>query len=225
VPTFDSADLVFADLPGTGTGEVLWDLAADGVELPENVVVHARVRGVDPEGVGSEWDVISFFVAGDNEPPPVPTLLAPADGDDVDGVALTLVLRIVDDPEGDLVFFDFIVTRDLEMTDVVAATSDVLVGSGGLGTETETSWQVDVNLDGELYWSARAVDELGAPSAWAEPFAFTVPSGEPPVGDDDDDDGGGEGCDCESSVAGGPRAVMPMMMLVGLLGLAVRRRR
>jgi PKD repeat protein len=225
VPTFDSADLVFADLPGTGTGEVLWDLAADGVELPENVVVHARVRGVDPEGVGSEWDVISFFVAGDNEPPPVPTLLAPADGDDVDGVALTLVLSNVDDPEGDLVFFDFIVTRDLEMTDVVAATSDVLVGSGGLGTETETSWQVDVNLDGELYWSARAVDELGAPSAWAEPFAFTVPSGEPPVGDDDDDDGGGEGCDCESSVAGGPRAVMPMMMLVGLLGLAVRRRR
>jgi PKD repeat protein len=225
VPTFDSTDLVAGDLPETGLGEVVWDLAADGIELPENVIVHARVRGLDPDGVGSEWDVISFFVAGDNEPPPAPELLSPEDGADIDDVVPVLVLSNVDDPEGDLVFYDFVVARDVELTDVVTAAGDVLASSGELGTETETSWRVDVNLDGELYWSARSVDDLGAPSAWATPFAFTVRGGEPPIGDDDDDDGG-QGCDCESSVAGQRAGAMPMALLLGLFGaLAIRRRR
>jgi PKD repeat protein len=227
-PTFDSADLVGVELPETLTGAVLWDLAADGVELPEDVTVHARVRALDEEGVGSEWDVISFFVAGDNTAPETPVLLLPEDGAETDDVVPVFVVGNVLDPEGDLVFFDFVIARDLEMTDVVAAATDILTGSGPLGDEDQTSWRPDLNLDGELYWSARAVDELGAPSAWAEPFMLTVHGGEPPIGDDDDDvttGGGGQGCDCESSVAGRGAGAMPLALLLGLAGLGILRRR
>ena len=227
VSSFDSADLVGADLPGTDLGTVAWDLADDGVELPEDVTVHARVRAVDEGGVGSEWDVISFFVAGDNTPPDVPELLSPEDGASVADSTPTLVVGNVEDPEGDLVFFDFVVARDEGLTDVVAAGSQILTGSGTEGGEDQTSWRTDPDVDGDLFWSARATDELGAASEWATPFALSITSGE--IGDDDDSapnvTTGGVGCDCESSVAGEPAAGAPLALLLALVGLGLRRRR
>ncbi len=223
VSSFDSADLVGADIPETLVGEVAWDLATEGVELPEDVTVFARVRALDPAGVGSEWDVISFFVAGDNGAPEVPTLFVPEDGAEITNDMPSLVVGNVVDPEGDLVFYDFVVARDADLTDIVTAQAGVLEGAGAEGDETYTSWRVDQVLDGTLYWSSRAVDELGATSEWAEPFSFTISTGEVP-GDDDDDDAttGGVGCDCENSLAGDAGA--PAVLLLVLLGLALRRR-
>jgi MYXO-CTERM domain-containing protein len=227
VSSFDSEDLVGADVPGTDLGTVDWALADDGVELPEDVTVHARVRAVDEGGVGSEWDVISFFVAGDNTPPDVPELLSPEDGAEVADATPTLVVGNVDDPEGDLVFFDFVVARDAGLTDVVAASTQILTGSGTEGGEDQTSWRVDPDVEGDLFWSARAVDELGGASEWATPFSMSVTAGE--IGDDDDSASnlttGGAGCDCESSVAGDPAGGAPLALLLALVGLGLRRRR
>ena len=228
VETFDSGDLLNTDLPGTDTGEVTWSLLDDGVELAEDTLVWARVRALDVGGVGSDWDVISFFVAGDNTAPPVPTLLAPEDGAQTDLVVPTLVVGNVDDPEGDLVFFDFVVARDLEMTDLVTARHGVLTGSGSEGGEDRTSWTVDLNLEGDYFWTARATDGLGASSDWAEPFALHVASGlgddDDSAGDDDDDGSGSGGCDCASSLSDAPTTPgWALLALLGLLGLRRRR--
>jgi hypothetical protein len=227
VASFDSEELVGADLPETGLGEVAWDLSDDGIELPEDVTVFARVRGIDDGGVGTEWDVISIFVAGDNTPPELPELLAPEDGAETADTTPTLVVGNVEDPEGDLVFFDFVVARDEALTDVVAAATQILTGSGTEGNEDQTSWRVDPALEGTLYWSARSVDELGAASDWATPFALTVTGADIGDDDDDDDDGGTPGtdggCDCESSVAGAPAPASLLLLL--LAPLALRRRR
>ena len=226
VPTFDSADLLAADLPETGLGAVAWDLETEGIELPEDTTVHARVRGTDAGGATTAWDVISIFVAGDNTPPPIPELMSPEDGGATADVSPDLVVGNVEDPEGDLVFFDFVVARDLELTDVVAATAQILTGSGTQGTEEYTSWRVDPELEpGEYFWSARSVDELGGASEWAAPFAVTIDGGT--IGDDDDSGPdvttGGTGCDCENSLAGGTSASAALLLL--LTGLALRRRR
>jgi MYXO-CTERM domain-containing protein len=229
VDTFDSGDLQITDLPGTDTGEVTWDLLGEGVELTEDTIVWARVRAIDVGAVGSEWDVISFFVAGDNTAPPMPLLLAPEDGAETDQVVPTLVVGNVQDPEGDLVFYDFVLARDLEMTDVVTAHDEVLAGSGSQGDQDQTSWTVDLNLEGDYFWTARATDVVGASSDWAEPFALHVATGlgdddDSAGGDDDDDDGGGGGCDCESSL-GGHATGAPSWALLALIGLVALRRR
>ena len=228
VATFDSVDLLGTDLPETGLGEVDWDLAEDGVELPEDVTAYARVRGTDAGGATTAWDVISFFVAGDNTPPPIPELMTPEDGSATADASPTLVVGNVEDPEGQLVFFDFVVARDEGLTDVVAATSQVLTGSGTQGGELYTSWRTDPELAmGDFYWSARAVDEIGGASEWADAFMLTV--GDGTIGDDDDDDSapdvttGGVGCDCENSLVGGAGAPAGLLLLV--FGLVLRRRR
>ena len=225
VATFDSADLVGADVPGTLSGEVAWDLEADGVELPEDVTVHARVRALDPGGVGSAWDVISFFVAGDNGAPDVPELLLPEDGAEVDFEMPSLVVGNVLDPEGDLVFYDFVVARDELLTDVVTARADILQGAGDEGDETQTSWRVDVALDGALWWSARATDELGASSEWAPAWSFHIAQEPAAPPGPDTITTGGAACDCESNVAGLAAGTGPAMLLLGLVGVAFRRRR
>ena len=225
VATFDSADLVGTDLPETGLGDVAWDLATEGIELPEDTTVHARVRGTDAGGAATAWDVITFFVAGDNTPPPVPELMSPEDGGTTGDPSPDLVVGNVEDPEGDLVFFDFVVARDAALIDVVTATAQILTGSGSQGGELYTSWRVDPEPEpGDFYWSARAVDELGGASEWATPFVVTIEGGS--IGDDDDSGplvttGGLEGCDCNNSLVGGEGGALALL----LLGLVARRRR
>ena len=218
--SFDSADLVEATLGATGTGSVTWDLDIDGVVLPENGLVYARVRAVDPGGVASVPDTISFFVRGDNDAPTVPVLVAPADGSEVSG-ALTFEAEDPTDPEGDAVFVEFVLARDASLGDVLAETSQGIPVTGS-GT---TTWTPSESFGpGTYYWSARAVDAVGGESEWATPWSYTVPAEN--TGDDDDDDSastGGGGCDCESSVADGatPAAWLLLLSLVP----ALRRRR
>jgi PKD repeat protein len=70
--TFDDATYTGQELPATGTGQVSWDLAAEGLELPWGDVF-ARVRGGDGAGASSPPDSVSFFVLGGPEPTPEPT--------------------------------------------------------------------------------------------------------------------------------------------------------
>ncbi len=230
VASFDGSELASSSVEGAEGETVEWDLAADGLELGQNAVAYARVWGVDEAGISSVPHTISFEVRGDNDPPAVPTLLAPEDGATADSVTPALEAAEVEDPEGDLVFYDFVVARDLELTDIVAGGEGLglLGGTGPLGNQGATSWRVDQNLDGDLYWSARAVDEYGAASEWALPFAIKVEGGEPEV-EIPPDVLGGSGpvdCSCSSSlVAVAHEGQAGLLALLLLPALSRRRRR
>ncbi len=213
---FDSGDYNSVEVPHNGSGEVVWSLDDAGIELIEDQITYARVRAIDDDGVSSVPDVISFFVRGDNDAPSVPLLLSPEDG--AEGVDRP-VLEVQDptDPEGDAVLVEFAVFTDAELTEVIVSSGQIITGAG------TTSWEVDVALVGDVYWSARAVDSLQATSDWAVPWAYRVPdvSGDDDdAGDDDDDDG--TGCACQGSVAGGGSATWALLLLIPL---ALRRRR
>jgi MYXO-CTERM domain-containing protein len=230
VSSFDGEDFATATIAASGTGEVEWELDDDDIELPQNTLVYARVWAVDAAGISSVPHTISFEVRGENDAPPVPELLSPADGATAESVTPVLEAGLVEDPEGDLVFYDFVVARDMALTDIVAGGEGLglLAGTGPSGSEGATSWQVDSNLNGQLYWSARSVDEFGEASEWAVAFALLVEGGEPVVTLAEDVLGGGSlaGCDCSSSVAGGPLPLRGLALLSLLLApLAVRRRR
>ena len=92
----------------------------DGVELEENLWWNARVRAVDQDDGTSAWDLIRFFVRGDNDPPHVPVLISPEDGSTLGDSAPVLAVAHVEDPEGDLVLYELMVARDAELTDVIA---------------------------------------------------------------------------------------------------------
>ena len=232
VATFDvsASSAVISANQVDSDGEVKWRLSEDGVELAENAVSYARVWAVDEAGIASAPHTISFEVRGDNDPPAVPTLLAPEDGAVADSVTPALEASVTDDPEGDLVFYDFVVATDAELSDVVAGGEGLglLGGTGPLGNEGATSWRVDTNLNGTLYWSARAVDEFGAASEWALPFTLTVEGGEPEVVIPDDVLGGGGpgACSCSSSIVSSDSSLGHVaVLLLLLLPLSARRRR
>ena len=117
----------------------------------------------------------------------------------------------------------------MDLTDVVAGGEGLglLAGTGPSGNDNATSWRVDTNLDGELYWSARAVDEFGAASEWALPFSLTVQGGEPDIAIPGPVLGGGGpvDCSCSSSLAGAGSSGNAAALLLLLLPLAARRRR
>ena len=219
---FTSELLVEGVAAASGTGSVEWDLASEGSELSEDTTWYARVRAEDPQGLASPWDVISLFVRGDNAAPPVPELLAPAE-DAYPSPCPLLVVGNVTDPEGDTVFYDFIVSSDAELTDIVSEHSHVLEGVGSEDGAEQTVWMAEGLPIGELYWSARAVDEHGAASDWAATWPLTVPSGEPEIETLDGVELLSGGCACEASVLGS--ATPTSWLLLGLLGLVPRARR
>jgi len=218
VASFDSEELLTREFL-TAEETVSWDLLADGHLLVENQWFFARVRGVDPGGVGSQWDTINFMVHGVNEAPPVPGLVNPADGLEVTDSRPTLVAWSVEDPEDDLVFYDYVVSADADLNEVIASVQGVLVGGGG-SAEGHTSWTVAQDLAGDYYWAVRAVDELGAASLWSEVRSLKVRATEPDIGAD----GPATGCDCSSSQIGS-RASPGILTLLLLAVITVRRRR
>ena len=206
-PGFASPEAFATTVAGTDTGEVSWDLADDARVLRENAWAYARATAVDADGLESPPAVISFFVRGPNDAPDAPLLVSPVDGAPVDGGALTLVVEPVTDPEEDAVVYDFVVARDAGLTDVVfeATGADVTVG-------------VDVALEvGAYVWSARAVDALGAASAFQTPNGFTVTEATEPI--DPGDTGPESGC--SSSGDGAPGWLVALLPLA----LVIRRRR
>jgi len=215
--SFDSPDYETATLPGDGSGLVTWSLAAEGIDLPQNTVIFARVRAVDGGGVTSVPDTIAFFIRGDNDAPNVPVLVAPED--EGEGAAAP-VLEVEDpvDPEGDLVYVDFLVATDEELIEVVTTVQGVLVTG-----EDTTTWSVDTTLQGDVWWSARATDEHGAASDWAAPRLYRAPT--ETVAGDDDDSGVSTtaGCDCRNDLGASPGGATWALALLGVLGLRRRR--
>ena len=218
VASFDSEDLLLAEFSAEGEF-VAWDLSVDGVLLTENQWYFARVRGVDPGDVASAWDTISFMAYGVNEAPLAPTLVNPAAGVNVLTPRPTLVANNVTDPEEDMVFYEFVVASDLDLSEVAAQIQGVLMG-GGAAAEGQTAWTVDVPLSGSYFWAVRAIDAHGAASAWSEVRRLIVTAEPEVVGTSP-----ASGCDCESSLVAGRASAAPLSLLVFALFAVLRRGR
>jgi len=224
-PDFDSAEYWTFSASPDEDNLASWDLAEEGDELPTGDFVYARARGTDGDGVHSSWHVISFFVRGANTAPPVPELLLPEDGTSDELARPWFVVAHVEDPQGDDVTYDFAVATRANLTDPIVQGFGIEPGAGDEGSGEQTSWTPTIDLDGDVWWSARAVDSQGLASGWAPARLLRViePQG-PILGDDDDsadgdDDDADEGCACSSDLSGGAAS------LLLLLPLAVRRRR
>lgn len=216
--SFDSADLIEVDLPEPAAASVVWDLAAEGIELAEHEGWFARVRAEDADGLASAWDFIEIVVRGPNDPPAVPVLVSPEDGVAGDASPVLAIAHSID-PEGDSVRYDIRVGVDLGFSEVLDEALDIGPGEGPEGTAGQTSWQATVGIVGTVYWSARAVDERGAASAWAVARSLTFDAGfvEPPP--DDADGGVSPACGCTEA----SRAHPGWSLLA--LPFAARRRR
>lgn len=210
---FDGPDVVGGSAAGTGTGTVSFSVASLGAELEENAWAFARAQA-DDGGAASPWAAITFFVRGDNDPPPTPALLLPEDGWETSSTRPTFVIAHVEDPEGDEVVYEIIVAVDEELSEVEAGALALLPGAGDEGGPLQTSWTPESGLAGDFFWSARAVDSFGSASEWAAPFRLQVL---PVLSDDDRVD-----CICGTSNDEPGRGLG--LLALALLGATVRRR-
>ena len=217
-PSFAVADGV--ELPELD-GEVAWDLAEDVVELPDNSWAYARARAGDGL-LWSAWASVTFFVNEANDPPTVPVLVAPTGGVQAVDRPFDLVAAWSQDLDEDSLRYHFIVSSDPELTEPVVDVPDQAGGNALTDGTGETRWSVGAVLEpGDWYWSARAVDEDGLASDWAEAAWFVVPEAalgdDDDAGDDDDDDELPE-CGCSASPTEGAPAALLLLVPALLLG-------
>lgn len=220
--TFDSPDLVEAEVAQGDLGETVWSPVT---AWKDNTVYYVRVRASD--GLGSSgFAVGEFFLNFENDPPTAPSLRSPVGNLLITSRQPWLTLVNAEDPDGDTLRYEFVVTADAE------AQVPLEQRAGVAQTPDFTQLRVaSVQLeDGAYYWRARANDgQVDGP--WTELGSFVVQSGE--GGGDENNDPGDppapsappvdEGCGC--AVA---RPVTPGWALAaGLLaaGLVIARRR
>ena len=147
---------------------VVFDLDDEGIVLTEGEWF-LRARARDLNGATSDSVQISIFVRGDNDPPTVPRLDAPTPDLVTDPTATGFTVSDSEDPEGDAITYELVVTSDRALTDVLLQRS-VDADGDGLGVFPPEA----VEVRGRLWWSARAVDDRGAASDWSAPRRVVV---------------------------------------------------
>ena len=98
-------------------------------------------------------DVVLLGSDNDNQTPPAPPALAPAEDATIAGPVQLTVGNVVD-PDGDPVTYGFRVYADALMTQVVARADDVPAGDA-----EETNWTTPVLDPGLYHWRAYAADD------------------------------------------------------------------
>ncbi len=214
VASFDSAGLQTASVPTTSL-----DMAAAGATLPENVAAFLRVRAEDPATVPSAWAVIEVFVRGENDAPGVPELVTPEEGA-TSAAAAVLTATETTDPEGDVVSYQMVVSAAADLSAPVFSGPVAATGTGTFSTTVAPELAA-----GTWYWSAQAVDELGAESAWAAAGSFVVEGADDTGTDDtgtiDDDTGEDDAGDCDCNSGAG----FPALLISAFAAIAATRRR
>jgi len=197
--SFATADLIEFTVLGDLSGTLRVDL--DGApggpyDLTPNTTWFARVFGEDSNGQTGAPDVVSFLVRGDNDAPSTPEPIAPSDML-VTSATPELSATSVTDAEGDAVSYQFQVSA--EATFGVTQVDEVV---------SEPRYAVGMELAGGHWWRVRAVDALGAASAWSEARYFVAE--DPTWGS------------CSTSRS--PASLVALLVMgLGLLGLRRRR--
>jgi PKD repeat protein len=197
---FGSENYQFGLVDSDESGFTTWVPEA---ELEDASTYYLRVLATDGASYSAQDDS-TFFVDVGNSIPTAPELLAPEGA-----VAEVLYLEVSNsyDADDDALFYEFEV-RDHQGALVAAATVDE-----GQGT---TRLDVSLTEDGGYSWTARAVDSVGAASAWAPELRFTIEAA--PASRPADVKGKG-GCKCSSATSGSTVGYLLPMLL-----LAIRRR-
>ena len=112
----------------------------------------------------STYQVPIIPPGGDTTPPPIPTLLSPANGSQVSTLRPTLDWSDVTDPSG--------VTYTLQVS-TISTFSVLIVSQSGLSVSQYT-FSFDLQNNVVYYWRVKAVDGAGNESIWSDIWQFVV---------------------------------------------------
>lgn len=210
-PGFDSPELWSATLPTDASGLTTW---APAEALAVEGTWYLRARCSDGARA-SDWDSLSFELRldGGGLAPGAPTLISPANGQEVDGAVAFQVGAAVD-PDGDELLYETLVLD--RAGNLVRGESGLAMGDGGVLT-----WSPAALEPGIYAWTARATDSTGLAGAWASSATFAV-AGED-EGSPQDEETMPKGCACASGTA--RPASLGLLLLPALVGWGRRRRR
>ncbi len=151
------------------SGQTSWKV---DVQLVEDSEYWWIARANDPWTPGPWTDAESFILNEFNDPPEVPNLVYPLDGQIVTTLEPTFQWEQTEDPNEDVVTYDVWVLEADGETEVTFVTG--IADSGN----TVTEWLIDVvlNDNSDYLWTARAVDDEGLAGPWAELEPFFVTS-------------------------------------------------
>ncbi len=147
--------------------------------IAENTRVFWRVRARGGATGLSPWSEYGrFLVDSTNDEPGTPILLKPAEGEMVAMRRPGLSVLNVDDPEDDVVEFEFEIARDVNFAMIVWTSPPVTQNT--LSGTTMTGTAVDLDWGGEYYARVKARDVRGGESAWSDIHRFRLKSNVPP---------------------------------------------
>lgn len=164
VSTFDSGQKrTSGEIIQTSSTTTSWTID----QLVENQRYWWRVKARDGRAE-SVWVVGDFLMNSVNEAPVAPTIRNPSNGSWSATQQPTLEANPATDPEEDAVHYDFEIYKGTSLTTLVTS-----------GTSDQTAWTLPQPLtDKSTYnWRVRAVDVLGATSAWSAPAVLYVSTG------------------------------------------------
>ncbi|MGL4304632.1 MAG: hypothetical protein ACRCSF_00615, partial [Mycobacteriaceae bacterium] len=141
-------------LQDSGSGVTSWLIDKP---LLMGATYYWRVIARDSNGAETSTIARSFVMSG-NQPPSLPSILAPADEAMVTSTSVSLVLSNASDAEGDSISYEFELDSDSGFASAFKRAS----GSIPPGANNQTSWVVSGLLENTwYYWRARAFDSHG----------------------------------------------------------------
>ncbi len=142
--------------------------------LPENGSFFWRVRANDGhvnDNCCSHWTgTWELIVDTDNQAPPVPQLVKPADGETSQVRAPALAATSVTDPEGDAVTLTFQLSADAAFTAPVSLDAAVSL----IGPTTARNLAAPLPWGSAWFARVRATDARGLSSAWSDVIRFQI---------------------------------------------------
>jgi hypothetical protein len=138
--------------------------------LPRGSGYYWRCRSYDGIDYASwmSWSAFYLSGTGDNNPPFAPVHYLPKEGDTLIGASHVLIVFNASDPDNDDLTYDFRISANSQMTQVVEQKAGVAEGSF---LTTSYITRNDLNDGNSYYWQSRAYDGQDW-SSWIEPKSF-----------------------------------------------------
>ena len=149
----------------------------EDVQFFDNRFYYWRARAVSKANAAfsSAWVTSRFFINSANDAPLAPVVDSPADGFEVEGASVTLVVFNGTDVDKDYLYYSFELYEDTNLESPLAELTGQQQGRGG-----KTQWQVPKRLNNAqgYLWRAQVTDEHGLVSStdWS---SFTLAGDDP----------------------------------------------
>jgi MYXO-CTERM domain-containing protein len=166
--------ITIAEMAG---GSTAWTPSTIG----ENTRASWRVRARDghPNGISPWSPFVTFLVDTVNDPPEVPVLIKPAEGEQVPVRRPGLSVLDVVDPEDDDVLMVFEIASDRDFTNRIWTSDPVPMDAMGVTTMASTG--VDLQWGTTYHARVKAEDDRGAASDWSDVHRFALTVNVPPT--------------------------------------------